>query len=153
MRTISTLLFLLIFAETSFAQIADTTISWKDYSRIASAEVEIFDVKDDKKRSFAIVINEIAENNGSPATDDARFVIQKIARDLGIDPVDAYWIFRWTALSFARPKSDQSKGTSKKQLLLMGTMGRSKANTLTGPSWRIITAQRLTELTDRQWNP
>ncbi|NND73099.1 MAG: hypothetical protein HKN43_16110 [Rhodothermales bacterium] len=146
MRLTLTGVLLLFFSYPAFAQAIDTVLTWRDYSRLASTRVRVYNVVDDKRKTLVVVIDEQSQNGGAPAINDARFVIQKIGKDLSIDPSSAYWVFRWTIGSF----SDDC--TSTKELLVMATMGRSKTNTLTGPSWKIVDSTRLLTMTDRKWD-
>lgn len=123
----------------------DTLISWNDYSRISSCRLTVFENPDDEKRPTVAVLSEIAENAGSPAIQDARFVVQRVGRQFNIDPAKAYWVFRWSAQSFLSPAE------SDKEVLFQATFRWSKQKTLTGPSWRIIDRDKLLELTDRRW--
>lgn len=137
--------FLPFFVITVNAQSIDTVLTWRDYSYIASARVRVYDVVDDKRKLFTAVIDERGQNKGSAAINDASYIIQMIGKDLNLEPTSVYWVFRWSIGSF------DVDCTSPKEVMIMATMGRSKSNKLTGPSWRVIDAQRLKEMTDRQW--
>ncbi len=149
-RSHATLFFLSIlllpaFSQLTYAQTVDTVITWNDYSRISSCHLSIFKRPADEKKSSVVVMSEVASNSGTPAIQDAKFVVQRVGRQFDIDPAKAYWIFRWSAASYG------STVPSAKEVLLQATFRWSKQKSLSGPTWRVIDRDQLLELTDRQW--
>ena len=90
-----------------------------------------------------MVIEEANDDAGGPATDEARYVAETIGRTFGFDPVDAFFVFRLEIGS--------ATGTSagNKILLLRATFRRGASGDLGAPSWRVIRAETLSDLTDR----
>ena len=92
-----------------------------------------------------VVIREIAENRGPPATRDARYLVDHIGRDFDFDPVTALWVFHWGSFSYA------GAGESRREIFLRATFRRSSSGDLGGPSWRLVDREDLEELTDRKF--
>lgn len=90
-----------------------------------------------------MVIEEANDNAGGPVTDEARYVAETIGRTFGFDPVDAIFVFRFEIGS----TSGASAGN--KILLLRVTFRRGASGELGAPSWRVISAETLSDLTDR----
>jgi hypothetical protein len=129
---------------TSGQVVADSTYSWRAYATVATCSISIYDIDEDE-RSRLVVIRELAENNGPPATDDARYLVDHIGRDFDIDPTATLWVFHWG--SFSHP---QARPTGK-EVFLRATFRRSKGGALGSPSWRVVTREDLEELTDRSF--
>ena len=122
----------------------DTTVAWRTYSATRQARVRVYPC-DDEARPHTIVIDDPAANGDEPITDEARFVAEHVGRALGIDPVAATFVFRYTPASFAPAAGERGRA-----LLLRATFRRGDSGDLTAPTWRVLTADQLGALTDRQ---
>ena len=124
------------------AQTHDDVLTWRTYSAERSARVRVFPCDDDR-RPRTVVIDDRA-SNGGVITDEARFLADLVGRELGFDPVEASFVFRFTPAAFAEGAPERGK-----TLLLRATFGRTSTGALGAPTWRVITAEALDELTDR----
>lgn len=123
--------------------LVDTTYSWRAYASVATCGLTIY-AGTDEERPRVVVLRELADNGGPPTTDDARYLVERIGRDYGIRPDEAYWIFYWGSFSFR-------DGTGGKELYLRATFrGGSGGGTAGSPLWRVVTRADVEELTDRQ---
>lgn len=139
--------FLLFACPAVFAQSSgnsDRTINWRTYDLgfERSARVRVFPSVDER-RSVAVVIDESAGGE-RPSTAEARYVAEVIGRAFGFDPVDASFVFRYTGQSFVENASDRGK-----ELLLRATFRRLASGNLGSPSWRVMSREELSRLTDR----
>ena len=135
----------LVLAAASSAQTNpthDETLSWRTYAATREARVRVF-LCDDEARPRTVVIDDRASNSGV-LTDEAQYVADLIGRELGFDPAEATYVFRFTPASFHADASDRGK-----TLLLRATFRRSRSGALGAPSWRVITSDALADLTDR----
>lgn len=123
----------------------DQEISWRSYdlghSRVA--RVRVF-ASDDERRPHTVVIDDRAENGRAPVTDEAPYVAETVAREIGFDPTEATFVFRFTEGSFVEGGSDRGKA-----LLIKATFRRNASGSLGAPSWRVISPEALEDLTDR----
>lgn len=133
----------MLVAPLAHAQIVDTLLTWRTYTVPAHAHLRVFAAPSDA-RPLTAVIDELASNAASPATDDARFLAETIGRMLGHDPAAMTFVFRFSQASFC---ADQARPT--KRLLLRATFARTRTGALASPSWRVITRDELAALTDR----
>lgn len=122
--------------------IADRHVTWRSYAAERSARVRTFPC-DDERRPTTIVVDDAA-GNGDPVTTDAQFVADLVARELGVDPTAATFVFRFTPAAFTSGADDRGK-----TLLLRATFRRLASGGLGSPDWRVITPDALAELTDR----
>lgn len=123
----------------------DQELSWRTYASERSARVRVF-ASTDERRSRTVVVDDPASNDGA-ITDEAVFVADLVGRELGFDPTEATFVFRYTSASFAEDARDGGK-----TLLLKVTFRRSSSGTLGSPQWRVITPDELDELTDRAFH-
>ena len=120
----------------------DGDLSWRTYAAERTARVRVF-LCDDERRPRTVVLDDRA-SNGGPITGEAQYVADLVGRELGFDPVEATFVFRYTPASFAADAPDRGK-----TLLLRATFGRTSSGALASPTWRVITSDALEELTDR----
>lgn len=133
---------LLLFVADASAQDVDQTLSWRTYASERSARVRVFPCPDER-RPVTVVIDDTAANAGA-VTEEAAYVADLVGREFGFDPVEATYVFRFTPASFTEGAPDQGK-----TLLLRATFRRTSAGGLGAPTWRLISADDLDELTDR----
>ncbi len=136
---------LLATAVAPFAQtnpVHDSTLTWRTYASERAARVRVFH-STDERRPHTVVIDERAANGGV-ITDEAGFLADLVGRELGFDPTSASFVFRFTPASFAEDADDRGK-----TLLVRATFGRTSTGALAAPTWRVITSDVLSELTDR----
>ncbi|MEM0962425.1 MAG: hypothetical protein AAGK21_07835 [Bacteroidota bacterium] len=120
----------------------DQEITWRTYAAEQSARVRVF-LSPDDRRPRTVVVDDRAGNRDA-ITDDAQFVADHIGRELGFDPVEATFVFRYTPASFVA----EAGGTGK-TLLLKATFRRTSTGALAAPDWRVISSDTLEDLTDR----
>ena len=120
----------------------DEVLIWRSYSAERSARVRIFD-SGDSRRPHTVVIEEANDDAGGPVTDEARYVAETIGRTFGFDPVNAFFVFRFEI------GSATGLSAGDKILLLRVTFRRGASGELGAPSWRVISAETLSDLTDR----
>ena len=147
MHRLPLLLFVLLFAalaatDASAQSGIDEVLTWRSYSAERSARVRVFD-SGDSRRLHTVVIEEANDNAGGPVTDEARYVAETIGRTFGFDPVDAFFVFRFEV------GSATGASAGNKILLLRVTFRRGATGELGAPSWRVISAETLSDLTDR----
>ncbi len=145
LRCVFALLAVLFCVEAADAQsgpVADQQLAWRSYSAPRQARVRLFHA-DDERRPRTVVIDDCAAN-GAPITDEATFVADLAARELGFDPTEATFVFRFSPAAF-----DGEARDSGKTLLLRATFSRGASGNLGSPQWRVITADALDALTDR----
>ena len=147
MHRLPLLLFVLLFAalavmDASAQSGIDEVLTWRSYSAERSARVRVFD-SGDSRRPHTVVIEEANDNAGGPVTDEARYVAETIGRTFGFDPVDAFFVFRFEV------GSATGASAGNKILLLRVTFRRGASGELGAPSWRVISAETLSDLTDR----
>ena len=136
---------LLAGATTAAAQsVKDSTYAWRAYAAVATCSITIYDIESDD-RTRMVVIREIAENRGPPATRDARYLVDHIGRDFDFDPVTALWVFHWGSFSYAGARE------SRREIFLRATFRWSSSGVLGGPAWRLVAREDLEELTDRKF--
>ena len=121
--------------------VAERTIAWRSFAADRSARVRAFPADDDR-RPTTIVVDDSAAN-GAPVTDDAQFVADLVARELGVDPTAATFVFRFTPAAFGAPADGG------KTLLLGATFRRTASGGLGAPAWRVLSSAALEALTDR----
>ena len=124
------------------AQPADTLVTWQTYGQEGITRVRTFP-SNDEERPLTIVVDELAENRAGAVTDDVRYFVDDLGRQLGVDPTEATFVFRFTGESFCEG------GGADKLLLLRATFRRTTAGNLGSPSWRLVSRDELAELTDR----
>jgi hypothetical protein len=144
MRALLLILAVLFVAPSVVAQtlVAERQVTWRSYAAERSARVRTFPC-DDERRPTTIVVDDAAAN-GEPVTVDAQYVADLIAREVGVDPTAATFVFRFSPAAFT-PGADDSGKT----LLLRATFRRLASGGLGSPEWRVITPDALAELTDR----
>ena len=147
MHRLPLFLFVLLFAalavmDASAQSGIDEVLTWRSYSAERSARVRVFD-SGDSRRLHTVVIEEANDNAGGPVTDEARYVAETIGRTFGFDPVDAFFVFRFEI------GSATGASAGNKILLLRVTFRRGASGELGAPSWRVISAETLSDLTDR----
>jgi len=125
---------------------ADTTVTWRSYSRTGTAQVQVYPGPPDEEETHTIVVQELAENNGPSTVEDFSFLADLVGRRLGVDPTTAYWVLHWGGFSFegADPDADKS-------LFLEATFHRTQSGDLGSPRWDVISKTDVRELTDRRW--
>ncbi len=121
---------------------ADEVITWRSYSAERSAHVRVFD-SGDRARAFTVVIEETNDGGSGPVTDEARYVAETVGRTFGFDPVEAFFVFRFEI------SSSTGASSSNKVLLLRATFRRGASGDLGAPTWRVISAETLSDITDR----
>lgn len=123
---------------------SDRILTWRTYDLgfERAARVRVFP-STDERRSIAVVIDEHVGGE-KPATAEARYVAEVIGREFGFNPVNASFVFRYTGASFVEDASDGGK-----ELLLRVTFRRLASGSLGGPSWRVLSRDELSRLTDR----
>ena len=124
------------------AALHDEVVTWRTYSDDRAARVRVF-ASGDERRPVVAVVDDRASNGGA-VTDEAAFVADLVGRALGFDPVAATFVFRFTPAAFV----EGAPGTGK-TLLLQATFRRTASGGLGSPSWRVVTPDRLDDLTDR----
>lgn len=147
MRIAFAFLALILTADAAAAQGAplhDTELAWRTYSSDRSARVRVFH-SEDERRPHTVVVDDRA-GNGAPITDEAGFVAELAGRELGVDPTAAAFVFRYTPAAF-----DADGAESGKTLFLKAIFRRLDTGGLASPSWRVITADAMDELTDRSF--
>lgn len=146
MLRFAALAFALAFAaDTAAAQgvaLHDQQLAWRTYADARQARVRVF-ASTDERRPTTVVVDDRADN-GDPITDEAGFVADLVGREMGFDPTEATFVFRFTPAAFADAAGDQGK-----TLLLRATFQRGTSGALGSAQWRVITADMLDELTDR----
>jgi hypothetical protein len=131
---------------TAAAQIlTDTLLTWQSYGTESVTRAQLYR-STHESRAHVVVLTELAENRGPSVTEDVRFVAEELAGALGIDPAEAFWVFRVGAYSY----DAEAEGT-RKEVLLRATFGRTKTDRLAAPTWRVVTKRDLGDLTDRQF--
>ena len=124
--------------------VADSLFEWQGYARHSQTRIWIF-AATDEKRPHTVVVQEVAENRGLSTTEDARYVVEQIGREHGLDPADVTWFFRWGFYSF------EGADTSDKEVVLRATFNRTKSGNLGLPLWRVATMEDVDEATDRHF--
>ena len=119
--------------------LADAVVAWRAPDGDRQARARLFAAGDDRRPS-TIVLDD-ADAGRAPLTDEAGFVADVAARELGVDPEAATFVFRFTPEAFG--------AEGRKTLLLRATFRRGASGSLTGAQWRVITADALDRLTDR----
>ena len=132
----------LLAAPDARAQAHDQELTWRTYTAERSARVRVFDC-DDERRPRTVVVDDRASNPAA-VTDEAGYVADLIGRELGFDPVQATFVFRFTPASFADGAPERGK-----TLLVKATFGRTASGALASPNWRLISPDALEDLTDR----
>ncbi len=124
----------------------DQEVTWRSYDGGAprAVRVRVF-ASGDERRPHTVVVDDRASNGQTPVTDEAPYVADTIARELGFNPVEASFVFRFTAASFAEDGRDTGK-----TVLLRATFQRTSSGALGAPNWRVLTSEGLEDLTDRQ---
>ena len=120
----------------------DEELSWRTYASTRSARVRVY-ASPDERRPRTVVVDDVATNGGA-ITDEATFVADLVGREIGFDPTEATFVFRYTPASFVEGGRDGGK-----TLLLRATFRRSSSGTLGAPEWRVLTPEALDDLTDR----
>lgn len=120
----------------------DSLLTWRSYSAERSAHIRVF-ASAVSDRPYTVVVDEADDGAAGPVTDEARYVAETIGRTFGFDPVEAFYVFRFEVGS----SSGSSSGN--KVLLLRATFRRGASGDLGAPSWRVISAETLTDITDR----
>ena len=120
----------------------DDTVSWRTYAASREARVRVF-LCDDEARPRTVVIDDRASNSGV-LTDEAQFLADLVGRELGFDPAEATFVFRFTPAAFHADAPESGK-----TLLLRATFRRTASGALGAPAWRVITSEALADLTDR----
>lgn len=135
----------LLLASAASAQdgaVHDREVAWRTYTEGRAARVRVFR-SDDERRPLTVVVDDRAANGGA-VTDEAAFVADLAGREFGFDPVEATFVFRYTAGSFVAGAPDRGKA-----LLLRATFRRTASGGLGSPQWAVIGPDALDALTDR----
>lgn len=125
--------------------LADTLFTWEGYAHPSHCRLRLYTAAPGLDRRHVVVLDELAGNRGPSTLDDARYLVERIGRDLGLDPADTYWIFHWGAFSFP------GAGDGGKELFLRATFRWSKTHRLSPPSWRLVRREEVETYTDRQY--
>ena len=133
---------LFLAAPTASAQDYDETVTWRTYASERQARVRVF-ASDDERRPRTVVVDDHA-SNPTAVTDEAQYVADVIGRTIGFDPVEATFVFRFTAGAFV-----EDAATRGKTLLLKAVFRRTSTGALGSPDWRVISGDALEDLTDR----
>ncbi|WP_420454992.1 hypothetical protein [Rubrivirga sp.] len=120
----------------------DQTMTWRTYAATRQARVRVF-LADDERRPRTVVVDDQASNAGA-ITDEAQFLADLVGRELGFDPAEATFVFRFTPASFVADAPERGK-----TLLLRALFRRSPSGALGAPTWRILSSDELAEMTDR----
>lgn len=143
MRALLIVMILGAVAPAAWAQApAERVVRWRALAADRSATVRAYP-SEDERRPTTIVVDDAA-TNGAPVTDDAQFVADLVAREVGVDPTAATFVFRFTPQSF----SEAAPGRGK-TLLLGATFRRTASGGLGAPAWRVLSSDALAALTDR----
>jgi hypothetical protein len=126
--------------------LVDTLFTWKDYGRTALCRVRIYPGPPGDERTQTVVLQEQAENRGASTTADARHLVELVGRQFGLDPAASYWIFHWGTFSF-----EGAQAEPRKELFLRATFRRTRGESLSTPTWRVITREEVENLTDRRF--
>ncbi len=121
----------------------DTILAWGSYGATSRARVRLY-ASDDERRPRTVIVDDVASNAGL-VIDEVRFFAETVGRNLGFDPADATFVFRYTAAAFIA-----GAGEGGRRLLLRATFRRSDSGELQPPAWRVITPDALEDLTSRQ---
>lgn len=149
MRTAFLLLLLMPIGVSSVAAqgapLHDREVSWSSYTlgQNRTARVRVF-ACEDERRPHTVVIDDRAGNGRAPVTDEAPYVAETVGRELGFDPTEATFVFRFTEGSFVEGGEDRGKA-----LLVKATFRRNPSGSLAAPAWRVISSDELEDLTDR----
>lgn len=124
----------------------DGDVTWRSYEAGGSrtARVRVFPT-DDERRPRTVIVDDRAANGRTPITDEAPFLAETIGRELGFDPTEATFVFRFTEAAFVDGGSDRGKA-----LLVKATFRRTASGSLGAPAWHLLTPEALEDLTDRQ---
>ena len=127
------------------APLHDQEVAWRSYEAggSRSARVRVF-ASGDSRRPHTVVVDDRASNRRAPITDEAPYVAETIGRELGFDPTEATFVFRFTEAAFVEGGSDRGKA-----LLVRATFRRTASGNLGAPSWHLLTPEALEDLTDR----
>jgi hypothetical protein len=124
----------------------DTTVTWRSYSRVGTAQVAVYPGPPDEEETHTIVVKELARNRGPTVVEDFPYLADLVGRRLGINPTAAYWVLHWGGFSFEGADPDADKA-----LFLRATFNRTKSGSLSSPYWDVISATDVRTLTDRRW--
>lgn len=125
---------------------ADTTLSWRSYSRTGTTQVQVYPTPPDEDRTHTVVLREIAENRGPSTVDDLQYLADLVGRRMGLDPTTAYWVIHWGGFSYEGADPDADR-----ELFLRATFNRTKSGNLSSPYWNVVSKNDVRELTDRRW--
>ena len=133
---------LAVLPPTARAQTHDQEMSWRTYSSERSARVRVFPIEDER-RPRTVVIDDRASNSEA-ITDEAVFIADLVGRELGFDPVEATFVFRFTPAAFDADAPERGK-----TLRLRATFSRTASGALGAAQWRVISPDEMERLTDR----
>lgn len=125
--------------------LVDTLFVWQGYRQEGHCRVQLYRTPPGTARSYVVVLQELAENAGPSTIADARYLAERLSRQFGFDPAQAYWVFHWGAFSFRGAQA------SDKELFLRATFSRLSSGRLSAPRWQVITRADVERLTDRQF--
>jgi hypothetical protein len=126
--------------------LADTTFAWKGYGKTGSCRMQVYHSPQELERPHTVVLQEVASNSGPTIVADARYLVEQIGREFGLDPAGATWVFHWGAFSYA-----EAPVSSDKELFLKATFRRNDNHSLTTPNWRVVSREEVEAATDRQF--
>ena len=126
--------------------LVDTTLTWQGYARPSTCQIRVYPTPPDEDRTHTVVIREVAANEGPSTVEDARYLVERIGRAFGFDPVEAFFVFHWGGFSYAGADPDDGK-----EVFLRATVRRTKSGNLSTPSWRVISREEVEDLTDRRF--
>ncbi|HET6569071.1 MAG TPA: hypothetical protein VFG50_13985 [Rhodothermales bacterium] len=149
--TLRTAVFGLLFATASVGSaeaqaLVDTLFTWRGYHHSAHCRVQIYAAPRQDERVYAVILKELADNDGPSTLADVEHLAEMIGRAFSIDPAHAYWILHWGAFSFAGADPGQ-----KKEIFLRATFRWTKSRSLASPTWRVVTREEIEELTGRRF--
>ena len=126
--------------------LVDTLFTWQGYARTATCHLRVYAAPPDDARSHTIVLRELAENAGPTTITDARHLAELVGRRYGIDPAEATWVFHWGAFSY-----EGAEPARRKELFLRATFRRTRSQSLSTPSWKVVTREDVEDYTDRHF--
>ena len=124
--------------------LADTIFTWQGYARTSTCHLHIYKTSPDEERTHTVVIRELAENDGPSTVSDARHLVELVGRQFDVGPAQAYWIFYWGSFSY-----EGAEPNKRKELFLRATFRRTRSQSLSTPSWKVISREEVENYTDR----
>lgn len=138
------LLLLLLCTPASGQQVVDSLFEWRGYIHPGKSRIQIYKTLNDKNRTHAVILQEIAQNKGPLIHDDLPYLVEEISRTYRLDASLVYWVLHWGKFTFEDARSS-------KELFLRATFKRKSNGQLGTPQWRLIQREDVETLTDRQF--